>query len=349
MPAAYTRADGRPAAAALARRMIEAGIADAGAWPDAAGDPFVFVKAAMDGWAAEVGADVVGAKYIGVGALIASDIDQMLWEEPSEPRLEELWLVFFSDYWHSIVHMGHVTTLLERVHPRLPATWYAAFTAGLQAVARIWDHRVANEWYYMYGDHLLEVAADEAAWAAENGEDPPEHDWPIEATRDGRYGWDFRVKELRLPALQQKPLADSTVRKLRRTMPERVQAIMDRTRELARTAEKAPRPWPEGFFDDHRTTPDAMRPGPILVFPMERHDAIERAWDEENMQMGQMGEPVLPYMAIPFDATDDESLRGVRRDFQTIARVFALAEEIVGLLPEHDPGALVESLREVDG
>lgn len=320
--------------AQLGRRLIEVELVDPALWDRAEGDPEAFLELAIEGWIKEAGADVI--EKLGVAAQLSSDVDLLFDFDSGEvPTIDRMYLAFVSTYWYQTVEMADVVDLLGTVHPRLPRTFQVWFLDALRSVADVWGVDETREWLDMCSGYVYETAM----LAIEEGEEPP---WPIEIT--GEY--EFRV-DIDHPALTKKPLAESTVRKLRRLMPARVRRIMDLTIEIRKAAQEVPERYPEGFFSE-KVGVEFQYPPPLLVLPNEQGDVIERVWDEDNWQRGEVGGAAAPYVVLPFHPLDDEDLQRVHRDFVAVARVFALAERIYSLLPREAPSSLSETLREVD-
>lgn len=334
VPTSYTWSDQVDVAAQIAARMIEADVADPEDWEYALGNPVAFIEQQIKGWIMEAEAGGV-EEHFGVGALLASHVNQLFDWEGEATSLERMYLAFVPLHWCAVIEMRHVVDLLESVHPRLPRTFEHWYVGSLRSVAEVWGVEETRDWMDVFGDWILEQCGE--ALAA--GEEMP---WPIQMTDE----WEF-VALIDHPSLMRTPLAERTVRRRLASMPERVRKIMELTLELKKAAAKAPMRYPEHFFDQELET-EWQEPLPILVLSNERYDAIERAWDSEYESRSALGEPVAPYMVLPFRPLDVDDLQRVRQDFIAAARVFGLAARIYGLLPKQDPRTLVEVLREED-
>lgn len=347
----YTHRVGAPLAAALAARLIEVELADPADWSRAERDPMEFLEVTLQEWQRAAGGEAVGDDYVYVGAGILSDLRSFFWEEAQDDSLERMWVLFEHEHQHDLVEMRHTVALLEQVHPRLPATFYHWLLGAVNTVGYAWDAYETGEFFEMYGDWIIEREADARLYAEENGEEyEPENGWPIELTEsDSGYPL-VRVKEMRLPALLRKPLAESSVRRLLPRLTPRPRKIMElalQLRDAARSVDVRERGW-WNFTEEYELYEISHRIPPVVVLPMERYDAIERGFDEENMAMSQMGEPVPPLLAFHFDATDDDDLRWAHEMFTATVRTYAVLAELLPLLPTDDPSKLVESLVEVE-
>lgn len=357
VPQRFVRETAKPLAAALAARLIEVGLADPAGWPASERDPQTFLQATVARWSSEAGGDAVGEDFIGVAAGLLSDIRPFFWEAAEDPRLDRMWVVFEHDHSHEIVEMQHVVSLLEPVHPRLPAAFDHLLVSSLNSVGYVWNAWEAREWFEMYGDWVIEQVAESRAHAERTGEEH-EDPWPIEVIEPKeKGGWPtFATKDMRLPALRRKPLAESSVRRLLPKLTPRVRRIMEIVLEMNRLvnltrADDAPIQLFERLHyqaEEVEHLEIHFQHPPVLVMPMERYDAIERTWDEQNHALMNMGEPVHPLLAYHFDATKDEEIRWAHQVFQKTTRVFALAAELMPLLPTRDPSALSEALVELE-
>lgn len=341
-PASYVHDAGRHLAASFAARLVEVGLADPADWRLANGDPVEFLEATLREWQRAAGGDALGGDALGGGIL--SDIRTFFWQAAVDQDLRRMWVLFDQEGYHDLVEMGHVVTLLDAWHPRLAATVYDCLRS-LGRIGFVWDDVETGEWLDMHGDWIIECTIEARAHAEPGVE--PEEDWPIEADEDGR----IRILDMRLPSLREKPLTDGGVRRILPQLPPRVRTLMEAATELRATVEGIEVAFERthySLFDELDLHETSHRTPPVLVLPMERYDAIERAWDEENMAISQMGEPVQPLLAFWFDATDDADLLWAHRTFQQVVGAYALAARVVELLPTDDPRSLASILSEVD-
>lgn len=347
----YTHQVGAPLAASLGARLIEVGLADPADWTLAERNPIDFLQLTLQGWQRAAGGEAVGEDYVFVAGAILSDLRSFFWEEAQDNSLDRMWAVFGHEHQHDLVEMRHTVALLEQVHPRLPATFYSWLTQAVNSVGYVWDAHETSEFLDMHGDWIVEREVEARTYAQEQGEDyNPEYGWPIEVQETASGYATVKVKEMRLPALLRKPLAESSVRKLLPPLTPRPRKIMElalQLREAAEAVDVRERGW-WNFTEEFELYEISHRYPPVLVLPMERYDAIERAWDEENEAISQMGEPIPPLLAFHFDATDDDDLRWAHSMFTATVRTYAVLAELLPLLPTRDPSTLVESLVELD-
>lgn len=346
VPDSYVHEAGQPLAAALGARMVEVGIADPADWRLADGNPIAFLEATLHRWQLDAGGQAVDREHIGVGAVILSDLRTFFWEPAEDARLDRMWIVFEQAGYHDLLEMRHVVTLLERVHPRLPATFERWFVGAIDTVGFVWNALAAREWMEMYGDWIVEREAEALTYARERGEEYETSGWPVRLDDRGR----LFIDDMRLPALRLDPLAESTVRRMTPKLAPRVRKIMQLALEMRTAAEslEVRDRLHHKVMEELELYEFSHRIPPVFVLPMERYDAIERAWDEENVAMSQMGEPVQPLLAFHFDATDDDDLRWAHDTFMAVTRIYALAAELVPLLPTKDPTTLAETLVDLE-
>jgi hypothetical protein len=344
VPASYVHNAGQQLAAGFAVRLVEVGLADPAGWRHAGGQPVEFLEETLREWQRAAGGNQVGDEHIHVGGGILSDIRTFFWESAVDQDLKRMWVLFDQEGYHDLVEMRHVVTLLDAWHPRLAATVYDCLRS-LNRIGFVWDDGETHEWLDMYGDWIIERTIEAREYAEQGVE--VEDDWPIEATEDGR----VRISDMRLPSLREKPLTAVGVRRILPQLPPHVRTLVEAAVELRAAVEAVEVPFERNhyaLFDELELHETSHRVPPVLVLPMERYDAIERAWDEENMAISQMGEPVQPLLAYWFDATDDEDLLWAHRTFEQVVSAYAQAARLVKLLPTEDPRSLGSILAEVE-
>lgn len=296
----YVQSAGAPAVARLALTLLEAGLARPADWTRSGGSPAAFVGRTVSRWVEEADQDGTQRTLsLSVGLMTRLDPN----EEEDEPSIDH-WLTIHASEAGGII-LRPTVDMLERVHPRLPATFWRLFKTALSTVC----------WVYDWLD-----AAEHAEWI-----DEEEY---LEATGEPR------PDPLRdLPAaLKRRPLSNATLRRVLRTADERSRQLLEIALEMQGLARGVDRP-SVPFVPDELREADVIEPWPAFVAMVDEGDDTHRFFDEDMDHRWQVGIEAAPSMAIPFDGRDAGEVQVAHARLSMALAVFAAAARAIRLMP----------------
>lgn len=137
IPAEHNFTAGNRAFVALARTLLELGLADAADWKLAHQDSASFVQVSLDRWVKAHGGEAIDRQFE-LGLTLTNSLNCGLDEEEMNPSGTELFLTLGPASVGYVV-CGPTLRLLENIHPRLPATFYRFFVGSLRRWIRVYD------------------------------------------------------------------------------------------------------------------------------------------------------------------------------------------------------------------
>ncbi len=291
--------------AVVAANVLRAGIGCPEDWPKSAGDPGRFLKLTLDRWVAAHSGDPIRQQFE-LSLILSTELDRCSSREPAG-GVEELYLLLEPGSAGYVV-LGPTIKLLERIHPRLPATFFSLFIGALNRWVRVYDYRDAEgrvemlrEWY-------------EGDPEAENYELP-----------DVAGG---------IPrSIRRRPLSKRAVERLIESGRNRqANEIMARALEVAKLAERAQRP--EIGQKACEAMVDWNPPLPALLAVFHPGDAIEGCFDDESQTMMEVyPEPTL---ILPLNGRDPGSITATFRVLGVVCQTLWAASCLVKSLPGND-------------
>jgi hypothetical protein len=274
-------------------------------WRGADGDPIRFLKLALDRWvSAHGGADIRKRFEL---SLVLSPAVNRYETNPMKANAGQLYLLVEPGSAGYVV-VGPAIKLLERIRPRLGATFYHLLIGSLDRWVRVYDYRDAQERVEMLRDWY---ESDPEASAYE----VPDVAGSIPAAMRGR------------------PLQRRTVELLiERLRNRQAKRILSGVLELAGVAEQAERP--EVGENLREALGDSNPPLPALLAVFERGDAVEGCFDDEAQSMMEVyPEPTL---IIPIDTRHVESVTKAFRVLGTACETLACASRLISVLPGNE-------------
>jgi len=140
----------------LAKSLIELDIAVPGDWERADCDPTSFIRLTLERWIKAHGDSAIRRRFLLLATISDTPCE---WTERDETKPNQLFLIVEpSEASCGCVTFGPTLELLEKVHPRLPATFFNLFVGALNCWIRVYDYRDAEE----RAEMLQEWAAQEA-------------------------------------------------------------------------------------------------------------------------------------------------------------------------------------------
>jgi len=304
VPGEYRFHAGEQASIRLARSLLEGEIADPTDWQRVRRDPTAFVGLTLQRWI-----DVHGGKAIrrrfNLRLTLSEQVDEYAEAADQDPNGRQLYLILDPDAAAYVV-AGPTLELLEREHPRLPATFYHVFTGGLNKWVRTYDYRDAEDRVEMLRE-----------WA--EGEDEQ---------------YDIADVAASIPAcMKRKALGLEGLQRLaRQARSSEVQAVIAATVDLRCASEKVERP---DFTDEIREQfADSNPPLPSALVVFAENDCIEGQFEDDSQNMMEcLPEPNL---IIPLNAFDPGSVQSA---FTTVAAVCETLEagcRLIDLMPGNE-------------
>lgn len=302
VPAVHRVWRGDRVAAAISSAMLRANVAEAHAWTVSNGDPFQFVKASLTQFVERHGGrlahDTFPLSLAFTGTLneyAAADreVDEANLFLTIDPK-EAGYLV-----------LGPTLQVLERQHPRLPATFFHLISAALSRWVRVYDYRDALE-------HVERL-----------------RDWYIADPDAG----EFEVPDVdaSVPAsVLRRPLSRPETRRILTGCPTEIEKWMEQAMALERLSARCPRlQLPEQASDE---LCDCNAPLPCLLVVFSRRDNIEACFDTEAESMMEV--PPEPNLIIPINALDQSSVRTAFATLATVCETLAAASKLIASLPD---------------
>lgn len=212
----------------------------------------------------------------------------------------------------AFVLLNPTLELLEKVHPRLPATFYSHFAGALNRWVRVYDYHDAEERVEMLRE-----------WY--EGEDNAEqYEMPD-------------VEGCTPKSLKEHPLSLRSLRELTEEVHDpQVRALITGLLELCRISKQAKRP---AFTDDMGEQLMDSNPAlPCLLAAFSSGDAVVGCFDEE----GETAMEVTPQpnVVIPLKFCDPVSVRQAFRILAVLSRTLAAASRLIDLMPGNEEGVI---------
>jgi hypothetical protein len=212
----------------------------------------------------------------------------------------------------AFVLLNPTLELLERIHPRLPATFFTHFAGSL------------NRWVRVYDYHDAEERVDMLHEWYEGEENPEQYEVPD-------------VEGCTPKCLKERPLSLRGLKNLNRSIRNReVRALVSGLLELGSISQQAKRP--EFTEDMGEQLIDSNPPLPCLLAAFSSGDAVVGCFDDEAQTA--METTPQPNLIIPLKLSDPTS---VRQGFQTLGVVcdtLAAASRLIDLMPGNDDGVI---------
>jgi len=213
----------------------------------------------------------------------------------------------------AFVLLNPAIELLEKVHPRLPATFFRHFVRSL------------NRWVRVYDYHDAEERVDMLREWYEGEENPEQYEVPdIEGCTP---------KCLKEPSLSLRGLTELN----RRIRNQEVKALVRGLLELCRVSNQAKRP--EFTEDMGEQVMDSNPQLPCLLAAFSSGDAVVGCFDDEAQTA--METTPQPNLIIPLKLSDPT---GVQQGFRTLGVVcdtLAAASRLIDLIPGNEEGVIV--------
>jgi len=291
----------------LAQILVKSDIASVEDWERSGRDAAKYLSLTLQRWIRAHGGVAIDRRF---------DLDLTLSDrlvDYSDERGPEgtLYLIVDPDS-AAFVVLNPVIELLEKVHPRLPATFLRHFVGPL------------NRWVRVYDYHDAEERVDMLREWYEGEENPEQYEVPD-------------VEGCIPKCLKERPLSLRSLKHLSRSIRNgKVRALVSGLLELGSISQQAKRP--EFTEDVGEQLIDSNPPLPCLLAAFSSGDAVVGCFDDEAQTA--METTPQPNLIIPLKLSDPTS---VRQGFQTLGVVcdtLAAASRLIDSMPGNDEGVI---------
>ena len=212
----------------------------------------------------------------------------------------------------AFVLLGPTIDLLERVHPRLPASFYSHFAGALNRWVRVYDYHDAEERVEMMRE-----------WY-EGEENAEQYELPD-------------VEGCTPKSLREHPLSLCGLKKLNEEAHDpQIEALITGLLELCRASKQAKRP--ELTEDMGEQLMDSNPPLPCLLAAFSSGDAVVGCFDEEAETALEV--TPQPNVIIPLKLNDARSVGEGFRTLAVVCGTLAAASRLIDLMPGNEEGVI---------
>ena len=311
VPLEYRFFDNDNVALTLARHLVELDIATPDDWKLAKSDPFTYVRLTLEHWIRDHGGAALRRRFL-LSAALTSCLDEYS-ERTNDLATGRLYLTVDADRAGFMVLLPTLR-LLERVHPRLPVTFFHLFTGAVNRWVRVYDYRDAEDRVEMLRE-WIEGEGDEA-----------QYEIPDVAGCIPQY-------------LKQKPLGRRSLRVLSsQVQGTEVKALVDGVLELSRLSERAERPELTEEMREQMYDSNPALPGLLAVFSPD--DAVDGCFEDEAQTMMEVTPE--PTVMLPFNADDPATIESTFQTFGVVCETLAAVSRLIDQMPGNDGGIVVE-------
>jgi hypothetical protein len=292
---------------ALAEILVKSDIAVVEDWQKSGRDATKYILLTLQRWIRDHGGASIRRRF---------DLDITLSDrlvDYSDERGPEgtLYLIVDPDS-AAFALLNSVLELLERIHPRLPATFFTHFAGSL------------NRWVRVYDYHDAEERVDLLREWYEGEENPEQYEVPD-------------VEGCMPKCLKEHPLSLRGLKKLSRSIRNRqVRALVSGLLELCSISQKAKRP--EFTEDMGEQLMDSNPPLPCLLAAFSPGDAVVGCFDDEAQTA--METTPQPNLIIPLKLSDPTSVWQGFRTMGVVCDTLAAASRLIDVMPSNEDGLI---------
>jgi hypothetical protein len=290
----------------LVKSLVELDIAAPEDWKKAEYDPTSFTRLTLERWIKAHGGPAIRRRFLLVATISDTPCE---WTDRDESKPNQLFLIVEpSEASCGCVTFGPTLELLEKVHPRLPATFFHLFVGALNRWTRVYDFRDAEE----RAETLRE-------WAAQEGDADPYEIPDVQAS---------------IPScMRQTALDENELARLKDKINDPLATkLVEAALALERVSAQAKRP--ELGDDVGQQLSDCNPPLPCLLAIFAEADSVAACFDEDAQ--GMLEVTPEPNLIIPFDPTETESVREAFHVFGVACEAIVAASRLIDLMPGND-------------
>ena len=297
----------------LAEILVESDIGVVEDWEKSRRDPTNYVSLTLQRWIRDHGGEAIERRF----DLAVTLSDRLV--DYSGKRAPEgtLYLIVDPDG-AAFALLKPAIELLEKIHPRLPATFFVHFVGSLNRWVRVYEYHDAEERVEM----LREWYEGEAN--AEQYEVPD-------------------IEGCVPKCLKQRPLSPRSLRELsQRIRRKDAKSLVKSLLDLCRISRRAKRP--EFTEDMGEQLMDSNPPLPCLLAAFSAGDAVVGCFDDEAQTA--METTPHPNLIIPLHLADPSSVCLGFRTLGVVCETLAAASRLIDLMPGNEDGVIArEELR----
>ena len=298
---------------ALAEILVESDIGVVEDWEKSRRDPTNYVSLTLQRWIRDHGGEAIERRF----DLAVTLSDRLV--DYSDKRGPEgtLYLIVDPDG-AAFALLNPVIELLEKIHPRLPATFFGHFVGSLNRWVRVYDYHDAEERVGMLREWY------EGESNAEQYEVPD-------------------IERCVPKCLKQRPLNLRSLRELsQRIRLKEPKALVKSLLDLCRISKRAERP--EFTEDMGEQLMDSNPPLPCLLAAFSAGDAVVGCFDDEAQTA--METTPHPNLIIPLHLAEPSSVCLGFRTLGVVCDTLAAASRLIDLMPGNEDGVIArEELR----
>ncbi len=298
---------------ALAEILVESDIGVAEDWEKSRRDPTNYVSLTLQRWIRDHGGEAIECRF-DLGITLS---DRLVDYSDERGPQGTLYLIVDPEG-AAFVVLKPALDLLEKAHPRLPATFFSHFTGSLNRWVRVYDYHDAEERVDMLREWY------EAEANAEQYEVPD-------------------VEGCVPKCLKQRSLSLRSLRELsRRIRRKEAKALVSSLLDMSRISKRAERP--EFTEDMGEQLMDSNPPLPCLLAAFSAGDAVVGCFDDEAQTA--METTPQPNLIIPLRLTEPSSVCLGFRTLGVVCETLAAASRLIDLMPGNEDGVIArEELR----
>jgi hypothetical protein len=304
VPVEHSLCAGDEPSVVLAKTLLKLDIAVSEDWEKAKRDPTAYIGLTLARWIARHGVEAIKRRF-DLTAAITSLLDDYTDRDPVNPNLLYLTVDASSS---GYVVLSSTLELLEKAHPRLPATFFHLFVGALNKWIRVYDYRDAEERVAMMREWI---------------EGEPDED-------------QYEIPDVAgcIPScMKARPIGHRSLRdRMSQVKGREAKSLLDGAMELARISEQADRPELTDEMREEMGDMNSPLPGLLAVFKSE--DAIEGCFDEEAQ--GMMELTPEPSLIIPLRADHPGSVQAAFHTLGVVCDTLAAASRLIDRMPGND-------------
>ena len=292
---------------ALAEILVQSDIAVVEDWEESGRDATKYLLLTLQRWIGDHGGASIQRRF----DLDLTLSDRLVDYSDERGPAGTLYLIVDPDS-AAFVLLNPVLELLEKVHPRLPATFFRHFAGSLNRWVRVYDHHDAEERV----DMLRE-------WY-EGEENPEQYEVPD-------------IEGCTPKCLKERPISLRGLKKLSRSIRSReVRGLVSGLLELCRISHQAKRP--EFTEDMGEQLMDSNPPLPCLLAAFSAGDAVVGCFDDEAQTAMEV--TPQPNLIIPLKLSDPTSVRQGFRTLGVVCDTLAAASRLIDVMPSNEDGVI---------
>jgi len=306
IPKSYPALANEATAAEVACTLLRTGIAKPERWAQANGSATEFVRATLDDWLDRHGRATVERNFY-LDVAFTDRADPQSWRDGEGwAGLQRLYISVEVESAGYVV-FGPTLRLLEKVHPRLPATFYQQFVGSVERWVRVYDYRDGLERV----DQIKE-------WLA--GEPEAEYEMP-----DVEHAIPARAKRRLLSDQTLRRMASQSRSSERKRLLQGLLTLVEKANQTARPAAD------EDIYGQLQDNNPAV---PALLAVFERSDAIEGCFDEDAQTMLEASPE--PNVILPLNGRDMASVASAFEKLAAMTQTLAAASTLIELMPGNE-------------